>query len=172
MNKYTNLLMPRARRLNRLHYWVGMLTISNLSSILAIALLLITGSASLMLGVIFLAFVAWMNLLIRRVHDLDRSGWTILWPYAFIALMPAYVVLNPQAAQMGSDMVVVTSLALLGFFGFMAYFAFKRGTRGPNRFGDDPLPIAENDFKPGTLYVFLVLNLILSVILNTLSKAL
>lgn len=50
---------------------------------------------------------------IRRLHDVDKSGWWLL-----IALVP-----------------FVGGLILL-------YFTVQRGTVGPNQFGEDPLPQA------------------------------
>ncbi len=50
---------------------------------------------------------------VRRLHDVDKSGWWVL-----IALVP-----------------IVGGLILL-------YFAVQRGTIGPNQFGEDPLPQA------------------------------
>jgi uncharacterized membrane protein YhaH (DUF805 family) len=47
---------------------------------------------------------------VRRLHDLDKSGWWLL-----LALIP-----------------------ILGFL-VLLYFFIQRGTEGPNRFGPDPL---------------------------------
>jgi uncharacterized membrane protein YhaH (DUF805 family) len=61
-----------------------------------------------------LFYVPWLlatlSVTIRRLHDLDMSGW-----YALIYLLP-----------LG-----------LGFI-FMAFICSKKGTSGPNRFGHDP----------------------------------
>jgi uncharacterized membrane protein YhaH (DUF805 family) len=48
--------------------------------------------------------------IVRRLHDLDRSGWWAL--FAFVPLVN---------------------------FIFGLYLLFKRGTEGPNRYGADPL---------------------------------
>lgn len=50
---------------------------------------------------------------VRRLHDIDKSGWWVL-----IALVP-----------------LVGGLILL-------YFTVQRGTVGPNQYGEDPLPQA------------------------------
>lgn len=61
-----------------------------------------------------LFYVPWLlatlSVTIRRLHDLDMSGW-----YALIYLLPVG----------------------LGFI-FMAFICSKKGTPGPNRFGHDP----------------------------------
>ncbi|PWK59889.1 DUF805 domain-containing protein [Roseicyclus mahoneyensis] len=51
-----------------------------------------------------------LSVSVRRMHDLDKSGWWIL-----VAFIP-----------------------LLGFI-LIIYWFVQRGTEGPNRFGSDPL---------------------------------
>lgn len=69
---------------------------------------------SLLTFAFILFYIPWLlatiSVTIRRLHDLDMSGW-----YALIYLLP-----------LG-----------LGFI-FMAIICSKRGTPGPNRFGQDP----------------------------------
>jgi uncharacterized membrane protein YhaH (DUF805 family) len=68
--------------------------------------------ASLALLVPSLAlFIPSITVTIRRLHDTDRSGW-----WWWILLIP-----------------IVGVIVLL-------VFMCQRGTQGPNRFGDDPLP--------------------------------
>jgi uncharacterized membrane protein YhaH (DUF805 family) len=50
---------------------------------------------------------------IRRLHDVDKSGWWLL-----ISLVP-----------------------IVGFI-VLLYFTVQRGTVGPNQYGEDPLPQA------------------------------
>jgi uncharacterized membrane protein YhaH (DUF805 family) len=54
-------------------------------------------------------FVPNLAVIVRRLHDTDRSGWNILW-----GLIPG-----------------IGALILL-------YFYVTEGTRGPNRYGPDP----------------------------------
>lgn len=64
-------------------------------------------------------FIPNLAVTVRRLHDTDRSGWTIL-----LALIP-----------------LIGPLILLVFF-------FIEGTRGPNRFGPDPkAPAAGQTFS-------------------------
>lgn len=64
----------------------------------------------LFLAIAFAALVLNVIQTIKRLHDVDKSGWYILLsPVPFINL-------------------------ILGL-----YLLFKKGTEGPNRFGDDPL---------------------------------
>jgi uncharacterized membrane protein YhaH (DUF805 family) len=72
---------------------------------------------------------------IKRLHDRDRSGW---WMVAF------YVV--PFLLDKASDRIGYPTVAYivglagagLSLWGFIEIFCLK-GTRGPNRFGSDPL---------------------------------
>lgn len=56
-----------------------------------------------------IVFIPNLALIVRRLHDTDRSGWNILW-----GLVP-----------------------VIGGF-ILLYFYVTEGTRGPNRFGADP----------------------------------
>ena len=99
-------------RLNRQPYVQAVLFIWVISAVLG---WLVNSSSStlvaLLTGIISLAMaVAAISLGIRRLHDLDKSGWWFL-----IALIP-----------------------LIGFF-FQLYLLFAKGTEGYNSFGEDPL---------------------------------
>jgi uncharacterized membrane protein YhaH (DUF805 family) len=93
------------------------------------------------LSVIILVFmiVSWVSALaigVKRLHDRDRSGWWI----ALFYFGPAVL----QAAQHSADSGTLASILLgLGAFAVSIWalveLGFLRGTRGPNRFGADPL---------------------------------
>lgn len=86
------------------------------------------GGAWALLGLLALFFVAsiipWIALQVRRLHDLGVSGW---WYLAYIV---GGQVLE-QVPQVGSSL---NSLLDLGWTVWM----FFPGTRGPNKYGDDP----------------------------------
>jgi uncharacterized membrane protein YhaH (DUF805 family) len=68
---------------------------------------------------------------VKRLHDFGLSGW---W---YIVLLPAgvgsWLVLPGSYVSHVPDAVPLTSLAVIVLFGCL------RGTRGPNRFGPDPV---------------------------------
>jgi len=69
------------------------------------------GIGRTLLGLFFLAsFLPAISVIVRRLHDTDRSGW-----WYWIGLIP-----------------LVGAILLLVWF-------CTRGTSGPNRFGPDPL---------------------------------
>lgn len=99
-------------RLNRQPYIIGYLTISIISGIITY---LTKDSTSTLItifaGIIgILLFIATLSLIIRRLHDLDKSGWL-----ALVLLIP-----------------------FIGFL-FTLYLWFAKGTDGPNSYGADPL---------------------------------
>jgi uncharacterized membrane protein YhaH (DUF805 family) len=96
--------------------------------------------AMLGMGVVgILLVMTWLALLIpsiavgvRRLHDIDRSGWWLMLGYGpWILSVVLAVAQSPDVA------------AILGFLsniGFLVILVFSvmPGTRGPNRFGPDP----------------------------------
>lgn len=70
-------------------------------------------------GLLALAvFIPWLAVAVRRLHDTDRRGWWLL-----IAFFP-----------------IIGSIVLLVFF-------IMSGTRGPNRFGPDPVEVGEPELR-------------------------
>jgi len=82
--------------------------------------------------------------LVRRLHDVDRTGWWALFPIpVLIGIVMLLGLLHAVGAERFPAVVllvgmvvwivtVVVSIVLL-------VWACTRGTRGPNRFGPDPL---------------------------------
>jgi len=78
---------------------------------------------------------------IRRMHDRNRSGWWALMfaaiPFSLVGAASALVETRQPAAILISLVPTLTGFA----FGAWSWleFGFLRGTRGPNRFGPEPL---------------------------------
>lgn len=72
----------------------------------------LSGTVLMVLGAILcvIAFVAGIMLVIRRLHDMDRTGWL-----ALLSFIP-----------------------IVGFIFALVLLLFK-GTEGPNKYGEDPL---------------------------------
>lgn len=69
---------------------------------------------------------------VRRLHDTDRSGWWILLPApGYVALIAGVVSINPTLIMVGGGLAAIAGIVLLVFF-------VMEGTKGPNRFGEDP----------------------------------
>lgn len=132
-------------RANRAKFWLIPLVPLLLSVTLAV--LVFAGSdgpiSPLSAGLLVAAAVVtmWVGIAVtvRRLHDRDKSGH---WAWLYLGL-PA--VLNGLDSATGNT-DDVTVLALIGLGITIWYFVdcgFLRGTRGPNRYGPDPLGAAE-----------------------------
>ena len=108
--------------------FIGIITLLGLASALSIAILgedlnvlsqievipiLLILVASLILIILFLP----LNfLMIRRLHDLNFSGWWIIFPIVFP----------------------------FGYFIFILYLILAKGTNGPNKYGENPLELTKS----------------------------
>ena len=113
---FRNLFLRCDNRLNRQRYILRCLIVSTVVSAGMVGLALIadrlSGSAVTAAAVLLwlMAFIPGLALTIRRLHDLDKPNW---WCIGMIVPIVNFLLL----------------FALL----------FFRGTRGPNRYGPDPL---------------------------------
>ncbi len=99
-------------RLNRQPYIIGYLIISFISAILTY---LTKDSTSILISIFvgiigIMISIATLSLIVRRLHDLNKSGW-----FALILLIP-----------------------FVNFL-FSLYLWLEKGTDGPNQYGADPL---------------------------------
>jgi len=88
---------------------------------------------------ILATFIPGLAVSVRRLHDIDRSGWWILMPLApyllgfaimlgsFAGGMPGLTIVGGLAFLVG----VICAIVLLVWY-------CSAGTNGPNRFGPDP----------------------------------
>ena len=91
----------------------------------------VAGMPIFIVGIWFLA--ATTN---KRYHDRNKSGW---WIVAFL-IAPALLGSLVDRIDDENDVTFAVALVAFGFYawGFIELLFF-RGTRGPNRFGSDPL---------------------------------
>ena len=76
---------------------------------------------------------------IRRLHDIDRSGWLIA-PSICLTIVATISTFVSVACK--SESVVFALLdwaAALGNLGMVVWLGFAKGTKGPNKYGPDPL---------------------------------
>ena len=113
----------RASRLEFWHYILVVLVVSVLLDILGIRLLS---------TVVWLALlVPTLAIIVRRLHDVDRSGWLILVPIVPTFLMVALLYLFwPLGA--------LFALATVACFAYLIYLYVLPGTPGANQYGSDP----------------------------------
>jgi len=95
---------------------------------------------------------SWINfaLCIKRLHDRDRTGWWLVVQALVVVLAAVMVII---AIAMQTEQVSIW-YGLAGAAGLAALIisiwlfveiGFLRGTRGPNRFGPDPLGATRAD---------------------------
>jgi len=91
-------------------------------------------------------FFPWLSVTVRRLHDLDRSGWWMLLP--LIPLLVGWILPGAQMPLEGKLFFIpllrgiILTIALLGIIIFVIFMC-SQGTDGPNRFGADRLAGSE-----------------------------
>jgi uncharacterized membrane protein YhaH (DUF805 family) len=88
--------------------------------------------------------IAGIALTVKRLHDLDKSGWWILAPYGLLIF--GIIILIA-----GGDHVVTAAISLLIMIPallFQPALFFWPGTRGPNRFGPDQRLYRQTNMLP------------------------
>jgi uncharacterized membrane protein YhaH (DUF805 family) len=93
---------------------------------------------------IFALLALWPGIavLVKRIHDRDKSGWLVVLPSAMVVLMLLGIVAGFAADSIPAavTLAVAFGAALVGIaIWFFVEFGCMRGTVGPNRHGPDPL---------------------------------
>ena len=91
-----------------------------------------------LLGLAIAIWVSWFAIGVKRLHDRDKSGWWIVVFYILPWILGGAA--NTVDKQGNDTLTLILSLIglLLMLWGIVV-LGFLRGTRGPNRFGPDPL---------------------------------
>ncbi len=131
-------------RLRRSHFWIGWLIIlaANVltSWIPFVGLLLLWPTFAI--GV-------------KRLHDMGLTGWLVILPWvlnivgtiAMVASIGMQAIMNSAALEAEDPAAIIALLApifgwlgllLLANLGFLLWIGLVEGTRGPNRYGEDP----------------------------------
>ena len=104
-----------------------------------------TGLLGILLGVIGLVNL-WIIYALgaKRLHDRDRTGWWLVAPH--LALVVAIVIASQALSLPEGGREPWNTLGVFAFFGIVGLLlwlfleiGFLPGTKGPNRFGPDPL---------------------------------
>jgi uncharacterized membrane protein YhaH (DUF805 family) len=85
-------------------------------------------------------FVPSLAVAVRRLHDIDRSGWWILLPLlpyllGLVIMVGGAMAANPALAMLGGLALLVGVICAI----VLLVWYCSAGTNGPNRFGPDPL---------------------------------
>ena len=113
----------RVSRLEFWHYILVYLVVSVLLDILGIRLLS---------TVVWLALLApTLAIVVRRLHDVDRSGWLILVP-----IVPAFLMV--ALLYLFWPLGVIFAFATVACSAYLIYLYVLPGTSGSNQYGPDP----------------------------------
>jgi uncharacterized membrane protein YhaH (DUF805 family) len=113
------------------------------------------GSAATLMALLFYAaatpvFIVGMWMFsaatIKRLHDRNRSGW---WVIVFLIVPALFGKLGDWLDEPTTASILLFAALVFNLWGTVELL-FLKGTKGPNRFGSDPLaPVAPRDTSPG-----------------------
>lgn len=127
-------------RAPRSEYWWCYLFLVIANIVMSIiGLIPIIGQIVYLVWSIYAIFIS-LSAFVRRLHDLNHSGWWIIAPYVLV-IIGVFATLIGYGIQAESFAYIGISLSVIAGIGFIVLFimAMLRGTVGPNRFGPDPL---------------------------------
>lgn len=78
------------------------------------------------------------SLMIRRLHDMGKSGW---WFVLYFLVPSIYFAILPTLPEYGASLVVSLVFAFVAMGG-LANVGFAAGTKGPNKYDVEPVPVA------------------------------
>lgn len=182
-----------AGRIGRGEYWVSIMILSLLSSVISYIFLELAanlGSASLYVILVFavVTTILQIKLIIKRSHDLGKTGWYAYVPLFLLILcfVAAGVVaggaglfqaFESQNAQAIMDIMRSGPVALVGIVALVVMIravcrgiviAFFKGNAGDNQYGSDPLV-----FQPSSntnYWVVGLLAFVLSMLLSSFTQ--
>ena len=146
------------KRASRSTFWVSVVGFF-LTNILC--LVLAEGNYDMMHGSlgssIFLKFLGYVGLFaygyyiktsVRRLHDIDRSGWWIGPSVCLTITATVLTFVSVISESSNAAFTVFDWAATIGNLGMVAWLGFAKGTKGPNKYGPDPLA---GDHEPKSL---------------------
>ena len=92
---------------------------------------------------------------VKRLHDMGLTGWLVILPWvlnivgtiAMVASVGLQAIMNAPALEAEDPAAIISMVApifgwlgllLLANLGFLLWIGLVEGTRGPNRYGEDP----------------------------------
>ena len=142
---FTYLFTRLNGRINRKPYWLGILFLAVLSVFLSfgftLAILNPNGSIGVLaaIGLIgFLAYLASIPLVVKRLHDRNKSGHYAWLIYGSSIVGSVIDSIARNTAEMGlSSLIAALIVVGIGLW-FFIELGFFRGTDRPNPYGPDP----------------------------------
>jgi uncharacterized membrane protein YhaH (DUF805 family) len=139
----TQLLFSFRGRLNRKPYWMTVIATMVIIVLLLLLVLVmireqrfeVAGLTVIILIILYIPLI-WIGLAIgaKRLHDRDKSAW---WLLVFYALPGILSTAGNEIGDLGFIILHIISFGIT-VWAFVE-LGCLRGTRGPNRYGPDPL---------------------------------
>ena len=146
---FTYLFTRLNGRINRKPYWLGIFFLAVMSIFLSfgftLAILNPNGSIGVLavLGLIgFLAYLASIPLVVKRLHDRNKSGHYAWLIYGSSIVGSGIDSMTRNTAEMGLSSLIAALIGVGIGLWFFIELGFFRGTDGPNPYGPDPLGAA------------------------------
>ena len=87
-------------------------------------------------------FIGMISLAVRRLHDIDKTGFWLLYIYApLLVLIPSALFEDLAGGNFSIFLIVIAVLAMFALFITVFVFSLLPGTKGRNRFGENPLDL-------------------------------
>ena len=146
---FTFLFTSFNSRINRKPYWLGILFLAVMSIFLSfgftLAILNPNGSIGVLaaIGLIgFLAYLASIPLVVKRLHDRNKSGHYAWLIYGSSIIGSVIDSATRNTAEMSASSLIAALIVVGIGLWFFIELGFFRGTPGPNAYGPDPLDAA------------------------------
>lgn len=132
-------------RANRAEYWWAGFCWWIIFFLVVIVTIAISGNSSMMgfttkLKQIYstATLIPFISLVVRRLHDINKTGWLSLLLLLDLVLMPIVPILVSKVLNIHSELygVAITLIPILIFILFLILIGLPRGTKGPNKYGD------------------------------------
>jgi uncharacterized membrane protein YhaH (DUF805 family) len=143
-----NLLFGFDGRIPRLPWWLGTIAIEIVVAVLnqLFGIPLETAPSAmtpriLALVITIVSLYPLMALAVKRLHDRDRPGMTVLPLLAAFLVIPVgdlFGYFDETAPMTPIKLVVMIIIAAIGL-GYLIELGFRRGDSGPNQYGPNPL---------------------------------
>jgi len=95
-------------------------------------------------------FIPALSLMVRRLHDVNKSGWLIGIMYIGIGVLMLSVFSMITITNYSAAMVFIPSLIMIAYCIYLFVLTVTEGDSGPNQYGEDPKALVdlniENDY--------------------------
>lgn len=124
-------------RARRAEFWGMQLSVAVCSAIVTAMVGQGPGAAAVLAA--FLLVSTWLVLAVtvRRLHDLNRSGWWVVAYYLAMIATGLFSILMEAADETAGLFMFLLMWSLAAAIGFFLWIGFVKGTVGPNQFDTD-----------------------------------